>query len=244
MAGYPQIFSDPLASAPGVYSVFGVNATERLKELTRPTGEEDLLTVRYPEPRVRIPVKQAAAAAGAVLLAVGGWAVTRSGPVDDEGVAWEQVASPTEVTGTVVVSVVGEGENPGLITLNQGARVADALQTARPLPDADLISINHAQLLVDGQQIHVRSQHAPPVAADSGGGAGAAGAGASAGGVVSINSASVQELTTITGVGPSTAAAIVAHREANGPFASVDALTDVKGIGPAKLAAMRDQVGL
>ncbi|OFL94491.1 competence protein ComEA [Corynebacterium sp. HMSC08F01] len=219
-----------------------MNATERLKELTRPTGEEDLLTVRYPEPRVRIPVKQAAAAAGAVLLAVGGWAVTRSGPVDDEGVAWEQVASPTEVTGTVVVSVVGEVENPGLITLNQGARVADALQTARPLPDADLISINHAQLLVDGQQIHVRSQHAPPAATDSGGGAGAAGA--SAGGVVSINSASVQELTTITGVGPSTAAAIVAHREANGPFASVDALTDVKGIGPAKLAAMRDQVGL
>ena len=222
--------------------MFGVNATERLKELTRPTGEEDLLTVRYPEPRVRIPVKQAAAAAGAVLLAVGGWAVTRSGPVDDEGVAWEQVASPTEVTGTVVVSVVGEVENPGLITLNQGARVADALQTARPLPDADLISINHAQLLVDGQQIHVRSQHAPPAATDSGGGAGAAAA--SAGGVVSINSASVQELTTITGVGPSTAAAIVAHREANGPFASVDALTDVKGIGPAKLAAMRDQVGL
>ena len=242
MAGYPQIFSDPLARVPGVYSVFGVNATERLKELTRPTGEEDLLTVRYPEPRVRIPVKQAAAAAGAVLLAVGGWAVTRSGPVDDEGVAWEQVASPTEVTGTVVVSVVGEVENPGLITLNQGARVADALQTARPLPDADLISINHAQLLVDGQQIHVRSQHAPPAATDSGGGAGAAAA--SAGGVVSINSASVQELTTITGVGPSTAAAIVAHREANGPFASVDALTDVKGIGPAKLAAMRDQVGL
>ncbi|MDK6492851.1 competence protein ComEA [Corynebacterium sp. HMSC036E10] len=221
-----------------------MNATERLKELTRPTGEEDLLTVRYPEPRVRIPVKQAAAAAGAVLLAVGGWAVTRSGPVDDEGVAWEQVASPTEVTGTVVVSVVGEVENPGLITLNQGARVADALQTARPLPDADLISINHAQLLVDGQQIHVRSQHAPPAATDSGGGAGAGGAAASAGGVVSINSASVQELTTITGVGPSTAAAIVAHREANGPFASVDALTDVKGIGPAKLAAMRDQVGL
>nr|WP_288870906.1 ComEA family DNA-binding protein [uncultured Corynebacterium sp.] len=221
-----------------------MNAIDRLQELTRPTGEEDLLTVRYPEPRVRIPVKQAAAAAGAVLLAVGGWAVTRSGPVDDEGVAWEQVASPTEVTGTVVVSVVGEVENPGLITLNQGARVADALQTARPLPDADLISINHAQLLVDGQQIHVRSQHAPPVAADSGGGAGAGGASASAGGVVSINSASVQELTTITGVGPSTAAAIVAHREANGPFASVDALTDVKGIGPAKLAAMRDQVGL
>lgn len=244
MAGYPQIFSDPLARVPGVYSVFGVNATERLKELTRLTGEEDLLTVRYPEPRVRIPVKQAAAAAGAVLLAVGGWAVTRSGPVDDEGVAWEQVASPTEVTGTVVVSVVGEVENPGLITLNQGARVADALQTARPLPDADLISINHAQLLVDGQQIHVRSQHAPPAATDSGGGAGAGGAAASAGGVVSINSASVQELTTITGVGPSTAAAIVAHREANGPFASVDALTDVKGIGPAKLAAMRDQVGL
>lgn len=214
----------------------GVNATERIKELTRPTGEEDLLAVRYPEPRVRIPVKQAAAAAGVVLLAVGGWAATRTGPDEEDPVLWEQVAEPTEVAGSVVVSVVGEVENSGLITLNNGARVADALQVARPLPGADLVSINHAQLLVDGQQIHVQPVGAAPPAA--------AGPGAAAPGVVSINTADVAELTTLSGIGEATAAAIVAHREANGPFATVDQLTDVKGIGPAKLEALRDQVGL
>lgn len=211
----------------------GVNATERIKELTRPTGEEDLLAVRYPEPRVRIPVKQAAAAAGVVLLAVGGWAATRTGPSETDGPSWEQVADPTEVAGSVVVSVVGEVENSGLITLNNGARVADALQVARPLPGADLVSINHAQLLVDGQQIHVQAAGAAPAAPGGG-----------APGVVSINTADVAELTTLSGIGEATAAAIVAHREANGPFATVDQLTDVKGIGPAKLEALRDQVGL
>ena len=212
----------------------GVNATERIKELTRPTGEEDLLAVRYPEPRVRIPVKQAAAAAGVVLLAVGGWAATRTGPSETDGPSWEQVADPTEVAGSVVVSVVGEVENSGLITLNNGARVADALQVARPLPGADLVSINHAQPLVDGQQIHVQPVGAAPAASGGGG----------APGVVSINTADVAELTTLSGIGEATAAAIVAHREANGPFATVDQLTDVKGIGPAKLEALRDQVGL
>ena len=214
----------------------GVNATERIKELTRPTGEEDLLAVRYPEPRVRIPVKQAAAAAGVVLLAVGGWAATRTGPDEEDPVSWEQVAEPTEVAGSVVVSVVGEVENSGLITLNNGARVADALQVARPLPGADLVSINHAQPLVDGQQIHVQPVGAAPAAPVAPGGA--------APGVVSINTADVAELTTLSGIGEATAAAIVAHREANGPFATVDQLTDVKGIGPAKLEALRDQVGL
>lgn len=207
----------------------GVNATERIKELTRPTGEEDLLAVRYPEPRVRIPVKQAAAAAGVVLLIVGGWAATRTGPSDTDEPSWEQVADPTEVADKVVVSVVGEVENSGLITLNNGARVADALQVAHPLPSADLVSINHAQLLVDGQQIHIQPVGAAPAAAP---------------GVVSLNTADVAELTTLSGVGEATAAAIVAHREANGPFATVDQLTDVKGIGPAKLEALRDQVGL
>nr|WP_202880077.1 ComEA family DNA-binding protein [Corynebacterium lujinxingii] len=225
-----------MASPGRLFSVPGVNATERIKELTRPTGEEDLLAVRYPEPRVRIPVKQAAAAAGVVLLAVGGWAATRTGPDEEDPVSWEQVADPTEVAGSVVVSVVGEVENSGLITLNNGARVADALQVARPLPGADLVSINHAQLLVDGQQIHVQPVGAAPAVPVAPGGA--------APGVVSINTADVAELTTLSGIGEATAAAIVAHRETNGPFATVDQLTDVKGIGPAKLEALRDQVGL
>ncbi len=50
------------------------------------------------------------------------------------------------------------------------------------------------------------------------------------------------QLETLPGVGPSTAAAIIAHRDEHGPFPSVAALDDVTGIGPAKLEALRDLV--
>ena len=213
-----------------------MNAIDRLQELTRPTGEEDLLAVRYPAPRVSVPVKPAAAAVVALLVVVGAWAVLRGGGSEGD-VDWEQVASPTEVSGVVVVAVVGEVANPGLMTLNEGSRIADALQIAQPLPHADLLAHNQAQLLVDGQQIHVQAIGAAPPA---GGGA----SDAAGGGAVSLNSASASELTALPGVGEATAAAIVAHREANGPFTAVEQLMDVRGIGPAKFEAMRDLVGL
>lgn len=214
-----------------------MNAIDRLQELTRPTGEEDLLAVRYPAPRVSVPVKPAAAAVVTLLVVVGAWALLRGGGGSDDDVSWEQVASPTEVSGVVVVAVVGEVANPGLMTLNEGSRIADALQIAQPLPHADLLAHNQAQLLVDGQQIHVQAIGAAPPA-------GGGGAAAPDTGTVSLNNASASELTALPGVGEATAAAIVAHREANGPFTAVEQLTDVRGIGPAKLEAMRDMVGL
>ena len=219
-------------------SVPGMNAIDRLQELTRPTGEEDLLAVRYPAPRVSVPVKPAAAAVVALLVAVGAWAALRGGGGEGDEVSWEQVASPTEVSEVVVVAVVGEVANPGLMTLNEGSRIADALQIAQPLPHADLLAHNQAQLLVDGQQIHVQAIGAAPPAG------GAAGAAPAESGTVSLNSASASELTALPGVGEATAAAIVAHREANGPFTAVEQLMDVRGIGPAKFEAMRDMVGL
>lgn len=223
--------------APGL-SVPGMNTIDRLQELTRPTGEEDLLAVRYPAPRVSVPVKPAAAAVVALLVAVGAWAALRGGGGEGDEVSWEQVASPTEVSEVVVVAVVGEVANPGLMTLNEGSRIADALQIAQPLPHADLLAHNQAQLLVDGQQIHVQAIGATPPAG------GATGAAPAESGTVSLNSASASELTALPGVGEATAAAIVAHREANGPFTAVEQLTDVRGIGPAKFEAMRDMVGL
>ena len=219
-----------------VLNVRCMTAIDRLQELTRPTGEEDLMAVRYPKPRLSVPVKPAAAVVVALLVAVGAWAATRGGGDAGEKVEWEQVASPTEVGGVVVVAVVGEVANPGLMTLNEGSRIADALQIAQPLPHADLLAHNQAQLLVDGQQIVVQAVGAAPPAAaasDSGGA-----------GVVSLNSATAAELTALPGVGEATAAAIVAHREANGPFTTVEQLMDVRGIGPAKFEAMRAQVGL
>jgi competence protein ComEA len=59
--------------------------------------------------------------------------------------------------------------------------------------------------------------------------------------LINVNTASASELEELPGVGPTTAQAIVDHRERNGPFASVDDLLDVRGIGEAKLAEIRDR---
>ena len=202
-----------------------MKVSHRLAELTRPTGEEDLLAVQYPEPRLAVAPKQAAMAVGIVLVLVCGWFVLRDDPPEPE---WETAeAAPA----TLVVSVVGAVAEPGLVTLDDGARIADALEQAKPLPEAELLSLNLAQLLTDGEQIVVPVQ-----------GQGEPGHDASSG--ISINTASAQDLTELPGVGEATAAAIVAHRESIGSFTSVEQLLDVKGIGPAKFDAIKDLVSL
>lgn len=221
-----------------------MQVSERIQELTRPTGEEALLQVKYPAPRVHVPAKPAAAVAGVVVCLLVVWALLQirgPDPAEVETPVWENVATATDVPERVVVAVVGEVANPGLVTLNQGSRVADALDIAQPLEHADLLQLNLAQVLVDGQQLHVVAIGDGPAVP-----AGPAGDGAPAGvgGQVSLNSASAAELVALPGVGEATAAAIIAHREANGPFQKVEDLMQVKGIGPAKFEAIAPLVGL
>ena len=201
-----------------------------------------LLQVKYPTPGVHVPVKPAAAVMGVVMSLLVLWAVVQvRGPdvAEEDAPVWENVATATDVPERVVVAVVGEVANPGLVTLNQGSRVADALDIAQPLDHADLLQLNLAQVLVDGQQLHVVAiGEGPAVPGGDGGGA------VEATGQISLNRASAAELVTLPGVGEATAAAIIAHREANGPFQKVEDLMQVKGIGPAKFEAIAPLVGL
>ncbi|MCV7302887.1 ComEA family DNA-binding protein [Mycobacterium barrassiae] len=156
----------------------------------------------------------------------------------------------------VVVSVVGLVGKPGLVTLDPGARIADALTAAGgPLDGADLVDLNMARRLADGEQIVVGIAPAPgePTVMGSSVSPGASPAASSAeppaSGTadappdsVDLNTATVEQLDTLPGVGPVTAAAIVAWRDANGRFSSVDQLGDVDGIGPARLDKLRDRV--
>jgi competence protein ComEA len=161
----------------------------------------------------------------------------------------------------VVVSVVGLVHTPGLVTLAPGARIADALKAAGGTTDgADTVGLNMARQVDDGEQIvvgiaPVKGQ--PPVLGSSVSSGTAApgppGAGSHPGrpgrpdkpersAAVNLNTATVQQLDALPGVGPVTAAAIVAWREANGKFTSVDQLAKVDGIGPGRLEKLRSLV--
>lgn len=159
----------------------------------------------------------------------------------------------------VVVHLVGEVRDPGVVELEPGARVLDAIAAAGGATDlADLTVLNLARLVSDGEQIHVfdretaarlREEGAIPAPAahpDSGAGSGGtAGTGAAApGGYVSINSASAEQLTALSGIGPALAQRIIEWREAHGRFESVDQLLEVSGIGAKTLEKFRDSVSL
>ena len=156
----------------------------------------------------------------------------------------------------VVVSVVGLVHAPGLVTLAPGARIADALLAAGgAVNGADTIGLNMARPVGDGEQIVVGLAPAPgqPAALGSSVASGTSpvpGARGPASGTVKpkagealdLNTATVEQLDGLPGVGPVTAAAIVAWRQANGKFTSVDQLADVDGIGPARLEKLRPLV--
>lgn len=169
-----------------------------------------------------------------------------------------QSGAPVPPSSEVVVAVVGAVQQPGLVTVAPGARVADALSVAQTAPEARVDAVNLAQKLQDGQQIIVpgapqdtgqhlfegAEQHSSS-ALGSESGAESAGAGGSVvTPLVSINSASAAELEQLPGVGAKTAAAIIEYRNTHGPFTDVAQLQEVKGIGPAKLEAIRGAVSV
>ena len=148
--------------------------------------------------------------------------------------------------GQVVVHVVGAVVRPGVLRLPVGARAVDAVDAAGGLaPDADVARVNLAAPLGDGQRlvVPVVGQEPPQEVAPAASSGGTASGGAPETGTpLDLNSATESQLDELPGVGPATAAAIVAHRESVGPFTSVDDLLDVRGIGPSRLEALRDAV--
>lgn len=224
--------------------------SERLREFTQPTGEEELLAVDYPRPRLRISSWQACAMAVLLVIGVVVWLGINARSEESSGMPEPAALSdaPSEEPSEIIVSVIGEVAEPGLKTLEPGARVADALDAAQPLPGAETMALNHAQRLSDGQQLHILpSGAAPPPspgepapASDNSSSPG----GIASGSGVSLNSATAEELMELKGVGEVTAHAIVAYREEHGGFKDVEELLEVSGIGPAKLAQLKDQVQL
>ena len=145
-----------------------------------------------------------------------------------------RVARPTHVAARLlVIDVAGAVRRPGLHRLPAGTRVAAAVAAAGGVtPHADLAAVNLAAPLADGEQIVIPARGADV----AGSAAGAANA------PVDLNSADAEQLDALPGIGPSTAAKIVAYRQEHGAFHSLAELDGVSGIGPSKLAELKGLV--
>ncbi|MBL7623741.1 ComEA family DNA-binding protein [Frankia sp. AgB1.8] len=147
-------------------------------------------------------------------------------------------STPSAAT-EVVVDVAGRVRQPGVVSLPAGSRVADAIDKAGGvLPGTDTTDLALARPLVDGEQILVDGKPGPAPPGPAGAAAaGGAGPSASAG-PVHLNSATVDQLDTLPGVGPVLAQRIVQWRDANGPFTSPNQLGEVPGVGDRRLTEL------
>ena len=138
----------------------------------------------------------------------------------------------------LVVDVAGAVRRPGLYRLPSGSRIADAVARAGGMSRrAAAASVNLAAPLADGEQVLV-----PSLAAGTAGTGAAAGGAASPAAPVDLNSATVEQLDGLPGIGPVTAQKIVDYRTEHGPFTSVDDLDAIPGIGPARIENLRGLV--
>jgi competence protein ComEA len=146
----------------------------------------------------------------------------------------------TASSGRAVVDVTGAVHRPGVYRLPASARVQAAVSRAGgPTRRADLTAVNLAAKVTDGAQIVVPLR-ATAAAAAAGGAA--PGGGAAPAAPVNLNTATVEQLDTLDGVGPVTAQKILAYRQQHGGFGSVSELDRIPGIGPKRLAALRTKV--
>lgn len=177
------------------------------------------------------------AAVAVALLLVGARAIRGEGGAEPSFAAAGGGGKSFSVSGAggdLVVDVTGAVRRPGVYRMPAGSRVDDAVTRAGgPAPRAELEAVNLAAHLADGQQVVVPERLR--------GGLAVAGS-ASEEGPISLGTASVEQLEEIDGIGPVTAADIVAFRDEHGGLSSVEQLDQVPGIGPATMEALRKRL--
>jgi competence protein ComEA len=169
-----------------------------------------------------------------------------SAPDRAAGATSSTVGASASARTQLVVDVAGEVRHPGVYRLPPGSRADAAVQLAGGVTaHAQRAAVNLAMPLHDGQQVVVPSRGAAAApAAPSGASSGTASA-AAAGAPsqpISLSTATVEQLDTLDGIGPTLAARIVQYRDAHGGFKSVDELRQVSGIGDKRFAAIRKAV--
>ncbi|MBD8069219.1 helix-hairpin-helix domain-containing protein [Bacillus sp. PS06] len=157
-------------------------------------------------------------------------------PLDEEVTEIEADISMTEIS-PIMVDVKGEVLQPGVYEFDTGERIQDAIRQAGGFTeDADVLTVNLAAILIDEMVIYVpKIGEVREVVVDMK---------SSQGGddKISINTATVEELQQLTGIGPAKAAAIKKYKDENGPLKNVEELLNVAGIGEKTLEKLRDEI--
>jgi competence protein ComEA len=165
------------------------------------------------------------------------------GPDESPGQPAAAVSAPPTPT-EIVVHVAGLVRDPGVYRFHQGDRVVDAIDAAGGArPGADLTTLNLAALLSDGEQVVVgKTGPAPPSGTSEGTGGGGSAPGSGGAGPVNVNSATLEQLESLPGIGPALGQRIIDYREQHGPYHTVDDLLNVSGIGDKTLEDLRPLV--
>jgi competence protein ComEA len=190
-----------------------------------------------------LPPRQLAACGLAVLalIVLGAWHLSRGGG-GGGGAGAEAAPAPIRVDdgdergASVIVHVAGAVREPGVYRMRPDARVDDAVGRAGGATNrADLSQVNLAAKVEDGRQVLVPERLRAAAA-------GSATAPTQPGVPLNVNTATLEQLDELDGIGPATAQNILDYREEHGGFGSVDELGEVPGIGDVRLASLREQV--
>ena len=163
-----------------------------------------------------------------------------------EEIEYENVYSMEEVEETkegeksfIILHIAGAVANPGIIKIEEGSRVADAINAAGgTTQNADLNKINLAYVLSDGQKLYIPSvedNEEEYIIQDIG-------SNIIEDNKVNINTATQSELESLTGIGPSTALKIIEYRKENGKFKNIEEIKNVPGIGENKFKQIENQI--
>ncbi|MEW4971976.1 helix-hairpin-helix domain-containing protein [Bacillus stercoris] len=169
--------------------------------------------------------------------------VKQAVPTETVNTEVKQEAGKDESSEAIVIDIKGAVQHPGVYEMRTGDRVSQAIEKAGGTNEqADEVQVNLAEILQDGTVVYI-----PKKGEETAGQQGAGGAVQSGGGkgeLVNINTATVEELQGISGVGLSKAEAIIAYREENGRFQTIEDITKVSGIGEKSFEKIKSSISV
>ena len=169
----------------------------------------------------------------------GGGSDSYAASADSKTEEYEEVSSDSTVCDTVYVYVCGAVKNTGLYELKAGSRIGDAIDTAGGFTkSSDKDALNLAEVVTDGSKIMVPKKGAN---ADKGAMPDEDSTGSDC---ININTANVNELTTLAGIGEARAKAIIEYREQHGGFTKIEDIMNVSGIKEAMFSRIKDDISV